>query len=909
MVMMTALGESLHDEEASVTPLRRRVIAANNSAPAASIETWTVKRESISEAIGQLPEARLVLLTAAAGFGKTTAMRQHRERLERAGRRTVWMVLSAADDDLVRFRARIFEAASRLGGPKIGKDVDATNSAAFLAELIAQAATPTALFLDGFEAVKNTGSLELLQQLLALLPGSCQIVLAARQTPKLQLGRLRARGHLVEIDEAQLRFSLQETQGFMQGQRRLNLGSEDVTKLHEMSGGWPAILWLAVYELKQRPAGRDFLAKFSASSPGIAEFLAEEVLSEQPHDVREFLLKCSILQELDEATCNALCQIQHSADILTCLSSSQVFLAALDSGKPGFHFRPMVASFLRRELQRRDPKDVARLHLIAARWFEAQGRLARAVEHALASGDTDYSIAVLNACAEGMLCQGRSRLLARWFQAIPRAALRLHYELRVTEIWALTTLRRSADALLRLEELCRDAPELSPEVDVKAELGVVRSCILAIIDRAAEGDWLVKEDLKKLPTRDSIVHRIMVTTLASWKVASNQFADAIRLAQMFRYKKSPVTGASSTGYYSAYIEGLTALAQCHIREAIAHFRVALADSTPAFKSVIAVHLAEALYEVDELQEAVDLLAEHAPAVRDYGRSDHLIISHILQARLAALGGDTDSAFLRLSELESIARHEHLPRALASSLLERARMALCVGDTEEAQSHLDRAREPSAWSGLQGMVTAANDVETVDMCRYRLQICGYGKADMTPSLSADIKIAHASQRHRRMLRLNLLLSKALYLSGQQRLALRTLEGVLRIARQEGMLRAFLDEGAPIVELLRAYRVAKQAAPDLGQDAPLVAFADRILKRAGVDVDLGNKRAASNGAPTLTARELQTLDALASGLSNQKIAERLFVSETTVRSHLRKISAKLGTSSRTQAVCVARNFGLI
>jgi LuxR family transcriptional regulator, maltose regulon positive regulatory protein len=337
----------------------------------------------------------------------------------------------------------------------------------------------------------------------------------------------------------------------------------------------------------------------------------------------------------------------------------------------------------------------------------------------------------------------------------------------------------------------------------------------------------------------------------------------------------------------------------------------LAEATPAFKSIVAIHLAEALYEVDDIDEARGLLETYAQPVREFGRSDELIISHILQARIAQADGDLDSAFLRLSELECLARRERLPRAFATSQLERARMALCVNDMDAAQQHLDRACERDVWRSLKGMTMPANDVENIDMCRHRIDVRAISvKDEWLAALSSEVKSAQANRRNRQAVRLNLLLAKLLHTSGQQRLAMRTLEGVLRTAKGEGMIRAFVDEGAPIIELVRAFRLARQTGTDMSADAQLIAFADKILQRAGIDLEGDAPPGAeTSSVPTLTARELQTLDALAKGLSNIKIAERLFVSETTVRSHLRKISAKLGTSSRTQAVCVARNFGLI
>ena len=840
-------------------------------------------------------------------------MQQHRIDLQRRGTATAWLTLTCRDDEFARFQGLFRDAIVSLEGTIASSSGVASpvsrvgDFAASMLDAVGKRKDAFALFIDGFESIQDPSILEFLQLLVPLLPPQGKLCIASRKPLPLQLGRLRAEGLMLQIDQTLLRFSQHETQRYLCSQWKLELDTDTIAKLHCDTGGWPAILRLAASEMAATDDPQVFIERFSGAHAAIAEFISEEILRRLPAEIQKFLLECSVLREFDCSVCDAVFARTDSDSILRSLEESQVFLIALDADRGRFRFRPLISAVLRRELSRAQPQRVPLLNLAAAKWYHSQGRIVPAMEHALASGFTDYALFLLQSSAETLLCQGRSRLLTRWFERLPAGALQPFYELRVAQIWALTTLRRGDEALRRLDELSADESRLALTSDLQAEVGVLRSCVLAVIDRAAEGAWLVREDLRKLPSRDSIVHRIMVTTLATWKVASNQFADAVSLAQMFHSRADH--GAVSSSYYVAFIEGLIALVQCRIRESIAHFRVALISATPAFKSVIAIHLAEALYEIDGMQEANDLLIAYGPAIRDYGRSDQLIICHVLQARIAQSNGDVDSAFLRLSELEHIARNEHLPRALASSRLERARMALCDGDLAMAEAHLNRSCDPDTWNGLRGMMMPANDVETVDLGRYRLQIRSAPKDDIAATLAAEVKAAQACQRNRRALRLNLLLARVLHSGGQQRLAMRTIEGVLRIAKQEGLIRAFVDEGDPIIELIRAFRLAKQTASELSQDAQLAAFVDKILTRAGVDLDVGERRDAVPELPTLTARELQTLDALAIGLSNIKIAERLFVSETTVRSHLRRISVKLGTSSRTQAVCVARNFGLI
>lgn len=890
---------------------------------APSLISRSIKRDAISSLVARSADARLVLFRAPAGFGKTMAMRQYFDLLKENGVVTAWLTLDALDDDFGRFIGHLIDAVQQMISPErdaaqqavkeLGKpNVD--QLALDLMDLLANCEHRFALFIDQFESVSNRSIAEVLRLILSRLPPHGQVVIASHQTPSLQIGRLRAHGEFIEFDQSQLRFSLGETDVLLRTQCGLALTSDDVKNLYNITEGWPAALWLAATALEKQAHPESFIATFSGSNDAVTEYLAEDVLSKQPNDVQIFLLKTSILDELSKPLCDAVCQRNDSEIILNRLEDSNVFLTTLDTQKHLYRYHRLFADFLLSQLIRLYSREIPRLHLAAARWYEAEGRIVPAIEHALVSSDVEYALSLLVSCADSLLFQGRFRLLARWLDTLPSELLRTKIRLRITHIWALTVTRRSTEALKHLEALKNDGVTLDLTDELISEMDVLRPFILAMLDRHEEGAWLAGEALVKRPKQESFAFRILTTTLATWKVASNRYAEAISLLQGYRHREGGQK--TSPTYYAICIEGLVDLLQGRVRQAAGHFRVALDEASSTFssrsvgKAIAAVYLAEALYELDELNEAEQLLALYLPIVREYTLPDHVIISHVIQARIAYERGDVDHAFRRLSELEYIGRQENLPRVFASAQLERARISMLRDDLAEAQSHLERACDPDAWSGLRGMVMPANDVETVDLCRYRLYVRGVGKAELENALKADIKSAQVAQRNRRALKLSILYAKVLHTSGQGRLAMRSIENALQIACQEGLVRTFLDEGMPIIDLLREFRVAKQASSEMDQESHLFEFVDKILHRAGFNVDLeAQKDPAIDMAATFTSRELQILNSLSLGLSNVKIAENLFVTESTVRSHLRKINVKLGTGNRTQAVRVARGLGLI
>ncbi len=487
----------------------------------------------------------------------------------------------------------------------------------------------------------------------------------------------------------------------------------------------------------------------------------------------------------------------------------------------------------------------------------------------------------------------------------------------VTHAWALTFTGRSLEALHLIDRLEGDPALRNQWPQLADHTEVLRSFVLGILDRHEEGVWLAEESLLKRPHHKGFAFDVLTTTVATLRVAANRYRDAIELLE--HANQDGRVAESDEAFplvYAMCVEGLVDLVQGRVREAIAHFRVAISSAPASFgsrstaKSIAAVFLAEALYEVDELDEAERLLVLYLPILRECALPDHVIISHVIQARIAMDRGDADHAWRRLSELEFFGRQAGLPRVFAAAQLERTRLAVLRQAVTEAQSHAERAAAPEAWANLHGLIMPANDVETSALGRIRVALLGTVGDEQISDIKTELAHAHSMQRHRRALKLNILLAKAQHSNGQRRLALRGIEGALRQAAPQGLLRTFLDEGPGIVELVREFRLARATTVAKEVDTSLMKFVDRLLARAGVTVDVEERADASiDTDATLSAREAQILNHLALGLSNNAIAAKLFVTETTVRAHLRKINVKLGTVNRTEAVSVARRLGLI
>ncbi|MNZ92654.1 Transcriptional regulatory protein DegU [compost metagenome] len=355
-----------------------------------------------------------------------------------------------------------------------------------------------------------------------------------------------------------------------------------------------------------------------------------------------------------------------------------------------------------------------------------------------------------------------------------------------------------------------------------------------------------------------------------------------------------------------------------LRQATARFRMAV-DSTHAVSynhsqgnAWAGVLYASVVYEVNQLQQAEHLLNVYLPLARDVGLPDHMILSHVMRSRIAFYSGDIDAAFQALTELEYLGHHRQLPRVVAGAKLERSRMLLLQGNGPAARDELARADDPALWERERRQRLPAHDLEYLALARARWEISfGDPRAALT-TLDAELHAALASARCRRALKLRLLRALALQRTGDLAAAIEETGTVLQTSSQEGFMRLILDEGPAVGLLVHRYAAAVQDAGADGhrRDPILAEYLQRLLQV------LGPLAAPSTAMPSLdsnkeplTRKEIRVLQLLAEGYSNNAMTEKLFVSDSTVRTHLRNINMKLDAKSRTQAVALARKLGVI
>ena len=892
------------------------LVLSKFSAPSA--DARQIVRDSLVDLVAQSP-AHLVLVRAPAGFGKTTLMGQVRQRL-RIEMATEWLTLDAADNDPARFLAYLGCLLGRIAALEMPDEapwtVDASpvgEAALNLMDRIAAVSQPFALFIDDLELVTAPGAMALVAQLLDRLPVGARLVLGSRSMPDLRLARLRAGGQLLEIHAQKLRFALDETHLFFQAQGAGRIAPDEIRQLHGKTEGWVAALWLASLALEQHQQHGHFIASFSGTEEGLADYLAEEVLAQQAPPVQQLLLATSILRELSEPVCAALLPDLDSGAILRQLAAAHVFIVPIDERPGHWRYHSLFACFLRSQLERTQPGAVQGLHRAAARWFESQGRPVPAVDHYLAAKDAQDVLRVLAREAMPLLMQGRLRLLMRWFDALPAAALAGHPLLQVAHLWATCFTRGPQASLAVLAEV---GLEHSADAEIRVHVAALQSSVLALLDRWEEAHAVGTQSLHLLPSASSFADSALVNVSANAAAMLGAFPKARALLDRARQQQGQ--GASDFHrMYSESIEGMIDLREGRLRQARARFRLALQSSQGQIldgargNAWAGILYAVSVYEENDLQQARRLLQVYVPLARDVWLSDHVVMGHRMLARIAFAEGEIDHAYQGLSELEYLGHERRQPRLVAAARLERGRLLLMQGHHEASAEELKAASLPELWREIGGRRHLSHDSEDPQNNQLRWQIIAGDARDAAPAVAELAAQAERGGRIRRAWKLQLLHAMALSRSGDEDGAQATLLRMLQAGCGEGAVRLVLEEGAILARVLRRL----QARLDPVRAGPI--FMDYVQRLVTAFGPLGQDDAAPDAravtaaalAEPLTPKEVRLLQLLAEGYSNRALTEKLFVSDSTVRTHLRNINGKLGAGNRTQAVSLARRMGLI
>jgi LuxR family maltose regulon positive regulatory protein len=885
-----------------------------------------IRRDAILNRILAGGDTRVVLLQGPAGHGKSTLMQQIKSEGERRGWITGWLGFEEADNDIRSFFTHLealLAVVDRNSGAEPGVAAEAavvtgrlSRSDWFLNRLI-RFDRPVGLFFDEFQTLSSKPVFTFFRSLLEHIPQNVHIFIGSRTVPDIGLARLVVNKQALILRADDLRFSPAEVTQFFAEARELDMRRDEIDAIYGRTEGWPAALQLYRLSLG-RPEVRKSLSDLGTSRPRqLAEYLADNVLALQPPRVRDFLLRTSLLSRLSGPLCDAVMGREGSSAILRELEQSGLFLRSLDAEMRWFRYHTLFSSFLADQLRELSEDVVRDVHLRAAQWYRDNGIYDEAMHHAIAARDFRFAADVFDIWATQLTMDANLMTVERWYDRLPLDEIERHPALVIKVAYALAFLRRReklGPILKMLEKLARKRAPSDAE-----NPAVIRSMVMIIQDDTLGAFEIAKTVNVNRPEAEGFTAFELgaAGNLKGYLAMTAGDFEAAREYLMLARAHGDRANAGFSWGYSISTAGMNLMAQGQLAEALERFRIGVAeprialDESVASASLVSCYV-QALYESNELEAAKSLFGQYHDIIANAAMHDYLVVSYITMARIHDAQGLPAKAAEVLDEAEVIGHGSLWPRVIRIVGWERVRRALIRGETDRAYSIASRIMKdehplPEGW------VRFGEDAEGDAIGEIRLAIHERRTGEAIAQIGRELAVAVKQGRVRRQIKLHILDALAQHHQHSEHGSQRSLQKALQLAAPGPFVRTFLEEGEEVVQLLQeSYQnLAAGAAPGQASSGGQREFIRKLLDASGTELGAAQMMAGSRFQPleALTDREKGILQLLVNGASNKVLAKKMFVSENTVKFHLKNIYSKLGVGSRLQAISAARQMGLL
>lgn len=864
----------------------------------------SVQRARLIERLDEGSDQHLTLVSAPAGFGKTTAITAW---VAGCGRPVAWLSLDAGDGDPARFMTHLIAALQTIH-PQIGQSVlealvspQPPRMDAILTVVLNDiVALPERfiLVLDDYHVVDARTVDDAVTFLLEHMPPQMHLVISTREDPQLPLARLRARGQMTELRATDLRFSPAEATAFLNDVMGLQLATEDVSALGSRTEGWITGLQLAAISMRGRDDATDFIASFTGSHRFVLDYLVEEVLHQQPAPVQQFLLRTSILDRMCGPLCDALMLDSAMAGRATLeyLEQVNLFVIPLDDERRWYRYHHLFAELLRQRLHESAADDVTDLHARASAWFEEQGLEFEALHHAAAANDLERAERLIEAQGMPLYVRGGAVPVLNWLESLPESALDARPSLLVMFASVLSVVGRLArvEAKLVAAETAIRALAPDDELDQPRELvgriADLRAMVALMTGDMSQMETIIAQSRRALEYLPTTSLRLRAATI--WRLglahqrlgrrapARSAFAESMAASEMSGYLHMNIMATTCLGWMEEF--------DLQLHQASETFQRVLqlvGDPPWGVACEAYVGLARIVYEWNDLDTAWEHGQQSVRLAHQVDASS-FVSSEVFLARLQLARGDVTGAIAALAETERVVRQKGFVFRLPEIATAQVRALLRAGHLGEAER---LARDHNLLAGQARVHLAQGDPSAAlaVLEQWRQQV-------------------EAKEWQDERLRAMLLQALAHHALGDLDAALLPLADALALAEPSGFIRLFLDEGAPMNELL-SVALARGIRPDYTGTLQAAFDAERPASDYATEAP-----PVPNTQPLiepLSQRELEVLRLIAAGLSNREICDRLYLALNTVKGHNRVIFSKLQVERRTEAVARARELNLI
>ncbi len=875
-----------------------------------------VPRSRLIERLNNGLPGKLTLISAPAGFGKTTLLS---EWIPHSPRCVTWVSSDEGDNDPTRFWVYFIGAVQKLQS-NLGQNAlillqspQPPPLELILTTLLNELATfpdDFALVLDDYHVIENPAIHTTTTFLLDHLLPQMHLIITTRADPPLPLSRLRGRGQLIELRVADLRFTPTEATAFLNEVMGLSLSAADVAALETQTEGWIAGLQLAALSMQGRQDVAGFIEAFTGTHRYILDYLTDEVLERRPRGTKNFLLQTSILDRLCGPLCDALTGGSDSQATLERLEQANLFIVPLDDERRWYRYHHLFAEVLQARLRQSQPDNVPELHRRAREWLEQNGLMHEAVNHALAGRDFEQAARLIELIHSAKWQTGEIKTLQSWLAALPALSWRTHPRLWLVQAWAAMTVGNFAEA----DEQLREAEEALAFLDqdsarsLRPEILAFRASYATLVQdsRAVE---LAQQALQELP-QDYWMRGMLIVFLAgAYFMMGNLDAAAQVLAQEAGSTR-PTLDLKPHYIHLLTFDGLVRYAKGKLREAWSLLHQAVDLAEPGGQPILYVGTlfaymgaSQVLYELDQLDQTETYLTRCAALAVKFGSAEVQVYALSGLARICLARDNLAAAANYFDQVDALLQTQVFTISIMAFVdYYRFQLLLKQGNLTAAAAWIEsRAGQPGPLNPYAFHRVALPQI-----------LIAQGSFDTAlDKLATLIQEAEITGHGSMLIKALVLQALAFHMCGNNSQALTILQRALTLAEPEGYVRAFVDEGAPMAGLLERMKAEGGRRTEYVLKLLAAFRTEKVTLSKEAD-----KRTVHPSSFTvqpliepLTEREQELLHLVADGLTNQEIAQELFVAVGTVKKHINNIFGKLAVSNRTQAVARAREIGLL
>ncbi|MCP4362815.1 MAG: hypothetical protein GY796_32835 [Chloroflexi bacterium] len=741
------------------------------------------------------------------------------------------------------------------------------------------------------------------------------------------LARLRANNRMTEIRAAELRFSSQETAVFLNEVMGVSLAPADITALEDKTEGWIVGLQLAGLSIRDRANPSQFIAELSGSHRHILSYLTEEVLNQQPAGIQSFLLQTSILDKLNGELCDAVTGGQNGRFLLEQLYNDNLFLIPLNDEQQWYRYHQLFADLLRDRQKALHGDEMAALHQRASHWFVEAGLSSEAIQHALDAADYETAVSLIETYAMDLLLAWHARTVKGWMRLIPPEWAAKSPKTNLTFAWMHLLSNEFTQALPYIDRLQRMfsgslLDENAPAV--KAEWLALQATLLNAQGQLDKSLTLANLALAIVPEEDDYVRSLIYSGLANTYIQMNDRTQAVNAYQML------IQHGRVAGSLISELMGITGLALYAIQRGELQFafeiatqgieRVERSGALPPISAAVYGELGSIHYHWHQIEKANCYFVRSAQVSTLGGFSDAKIYYHVFRSRLAQIEGDLETAVQEINTAVDLMQVE-APTAVREELIaQQVRVALAKNRLVAAQALLNPHgfifQNPLTLPELSSEQALNRSTGLLYTSALRIILYQAQMPRQQANLKQGIKwtthlIAEARKSQFIPIVIEALLIRAQMMAvfDDDRASREDVAAAIRLAEPEGFVTIFLEEDEPVAKILA--QLLNNNQPETTHThfirKVLAAFPERLQSITNPASDSDSLH--DTQIDPLSKRELEILQLIGEGYTNQEIAGRLVITLHTVKKHSSNIYAKMGVRSRTQAVAKARELQLL